>query len=173
VKNVTRNKLRLRPYKSEDAKVITTWIHSELDQKKWSADRYDHYPITPEDMNEQYRPVINSDDFLPMTALDGDKIVGHLILRYPGEDRDTIRFGFVIVDDTLRGKGYGKEMLQLAIKYVFEILQAKKITLGVFENNPEAYRCYKAVGFEETDKTLYFECMGEQWKCIEMEMGRN
>lgn len=172
-KNGTRNKLRLRPYKSGDAKVITSWIHSEEDQRKWSADRYEKYPITPEDMQEQYRSVLSADDFFPMTALDGDKIVGHLILRYPGADKDTIRFGFVIVDDTIRGKGYGKEMLQLAKKYAFEILQAKKITLGVFENNPEAYYCYKAVGFEENDKTLYFECMGEQWKCIEMEIGRN
>lgn len=49
-----------------------------------------------------------------------------------------LRLGFVIVDDTKRGKGYGKEMLSLAVKYAFEIFKAEKLTIGVFANNPSA-----------------------------------
>ena len=64
------------------------------------------------------------------------------------ETMDELRFGFVIVDPEKRGKGYGKEMLHLGLKYVFEIYQAKKATLGVFENNIPAYQCYKAVGLK-------------------------
>ena len=33
-------------------------------------------------------------------------IVGHILLRFPSEDKSLIRFGFVIVDDSKRGKGY-------------------------------------------------------------------
>ena len=29
------------------------------------------------------------------------------------EDRDTIRFGFVIVDDKIIGKGYGKRTMEM------------------------------------------------------------
>ena len=174
-KNIgTRNKLRLRPYKPEDAKTITSWIHNETEQRKWSADRYKTYPVTPEDMNKKYFiencDCPSADDFFPMTAMVENEIVGHLILRYPSESRETLRFGFVIVDDKIRGEGYGKTMLQLAIQYAFDILKAKHISLGVFENNPEAYYCYKAVGFQENNETFYLDCMGEKWKCIEMEI---
>ena len=113
---------------------------------------------------------LQSDDFFPVTAIDGNKIIGHLILRYLDENKETLRFGFVIVDDKIRGRGYGKKMLQLAIQYAFETLKATRITLGVFENNPEAYHCYKSVGFQKTDEDVYYQCMGEQWKCIEMEI---
>ena len=171
---MAKNELRLRPYKPSDANIITSWIHSEKDQRNWSADRYENYPVTPKDMNDKYFGSNDDcdadDDFFPVTAMVGNEIVGHMILRYPNEDRDTIRFGFVIVDDKIRGKGYGKRMMKLAIQYAFGILKAKKVTLGVFENNMPAYYCYKAAGFEENNETLYFDCMGEQWRCIEMEV---
>lgn len=77
---------------------------------------------------------------------------------------------FVIVDSEKRGKGYGKKMLILAKKYAFEILKAKRITLGVFENNPSAYFCYKVSGFSENkeEENFYCDILGEKWKCIEM-----
>ena len=48
-------------------------------------------------------------------------------------------------------------MIQMAIRYAFDMLQAEKVTLGVFENNPSAYYCYKAAGFEEIrqEKDMY------------------
>jgi RimJ/RimL family protein N-acetyltransferase len=112
------------------------------------------------------------DNFYPVTATVNGEAVGHLILRYRGEDKSEIRFGFVIVDDTKRGQGYGKKMLLLAEKYAFEILKAETITLGVFENNPDAFYCYQAAGFERLseDKDFYFDILGEKWKCIEMEI---
>lgn len=42
--------LRLRPYKACDAAAITKWIKSEYAFRQWSADRYEHYPITSDDM---------------------------------------------------------------------------------------------------------------------------
>ena len=45
--------LRLRPYKPSDADAILGWIKNEDVFRKWSADRYDHYPITAADMNHK------------------------------------------------------------------------------------------------------------------------
>ncbi len=109
------------------------------------------------------------DNFYPLTAVMNDKIVGSMIIRRiaPG----TMRFGFVIIDDSMRGKGIGKKMVLLAKKYAFEILGAKKITMGVFDNNPGAYYCYKAVGFKEIpmDRDIIFNVFGEEWKIVEMD----
>lgn len=166
--------LRLRPYKKCDAKYIISWIKDEVAFRKWSADRYDKYPITAEDINAHYAATEDADTFFPMTAFDESSVVGHLTMRFPDESKEVLRFGFVIVDDTKRGKGYGKEMLQLAIEYAFRIMKVKKITLGVFENNESAYYCYKAVGFKDVSQSEYeyYHVSGEDWKCLELEMER-
>lgn len=62
----------------------------------------------------------------------------------------------------------------MAFRYAFDMLKAEKITLGVFENTPSAYNCYKAVGFKENPKKedMVYEILGEKWKCIELEVNR-
>ena len=170
--------LKLRPYKPCDAATIIGWIKDERALRLWSSDRYGAYPVTAEDMNYKYMECNGDceepDNFYPMTAVSEEGIVGHLILRYMDEAQKTIRIGFVIVDDSKRGKGYGKRMIQMAIRYAMDMLQAEKVTLGVFANNPSAYYCYKAAGFEEIkqEKRCVYEFQGEQWSCIEMEVNR-
>lgn len=171
----SKNLIRLRPYKNCDAKTIVAWCKDEVSFRKWCFDRWKLYPITADDMNEKYfdnnGDCVDLDNFYPMTLIDNNTVVGHLILRFTDEERLTLRFGFVIVDDTKRGLGYGKEMLKLALKYSFEILKVNKVTLGVFENNVSAYNCYKSVGFKEVNKPK-FECnmFGEAWRIAELEI---
>lgn len=166
--------LRLRPYRNCDAQYICSWIKSEEAFRKWSADRYDRYPVTPDDINAHYAQAAQSDDFFGMTAFDETGVVGHLTMRFTDEERRILRFGFVIVDDSRRGMDYGSEMLRLALDFAFDIVKAQKVTLGVFENNEPARRCYRAVGFRDVpkDKPEYYRIMGEEWKCLEMETER-
>lgn len=169
--------LRLRHYKPCDADSIISWIKDKDALRKWSSDRFGDYPITSEDINNKYinnnGDCIEPDNFYPLTAFDDNGVVGHLILRYTDEAKKVIRFGFVIVDDTKRGKGYGKQMLTLAIKYAFDIFGAEKITLGVFDNNQPAYFCYKAVGFVATGEEEFCQLFGKQWRIVEMEINKN
>lgn len=166
--------LRLRQYKPCDANTIVGWIKSEEMLRKWSADRFGEYPISAQDINLKYLnnngDCAEADNFYPMIAFDESGVVGHFIMRYTDAEKSTVRFGFVIVDDTKRGQGCGKQMLRLALKYAFEIFRASKVTLGVFENNEPAYRCYKAAGFIENGETYSCELFGEQWKIINMEV---
>ncbi len=163
-----RRILRLRPYRHNDAIQIVKWCKDEYAFRQWSADRYPKFPITAEDMNRLY----DSLDIWGLTAFDETGIVGHLTMRCPNGNFDEVRFGFVIVDCEKRGMGYGKKMLSLAVKYAFEFVKVKKISLGVFENNTAALQCYKSVGFKvvERDKTESYNCLGETWNCIEMEI---
>lgn len=167
--------LRLRPYKKCDAKHIVGWIGDEYAFRQWCADRYDRWPITADDINAHYEAFAFEDNFYPMTAFDDSGVVGHMILRFTDEAKETARFGFVIVDDSRRGMGYGKAMLSLAKKYAFELLGARKITLGVFANNPGALKCYEACGFREVPQKEpeYFDILGESWECVEMELEPN
>ena len=167
--------LRLRPYKDCDAETIVSWVGDERAFRKWCADRFDHYPITAEDLKRHYHAFDDSDDFFEMTAFDETGIVGHMIMRFTDAAKTTLRFGFVIVDSRKRGKGYGHRMLEAAKRYAFDILQVEKITLGVFENNEPAYHCYRAAGFRDVtgDPETEYAILGEQWKCRELALTRD
>lgn len=169
--------LRLRPYKADDAKTIISWCKDEEAFRKWTSDRYDSFPITEADMNKKYfdnnGDCCEPDNFYPMVAFDETGIVGHLIMRFTDKEKSVLRFGFVIVDDTKRGKGYGKEMISLSLKYAFEIYKAEKVTIGVFENNMPAYHCYKNAGFKDVQTgEIICELFGEKWKILELELNK-
>lgn len=56
---------------------------------------------------------------------------------------------FVVVDNAIRNKGYGCEMIKQAVKYAFEIAKADAVQLNVFPENPGAKKCYEKEGFRE------------------------
>ena len=157
--------MRIRPYKASDADTILSWCQDEKAFYQWTAGRFGDYPITQ-------REFCFDESLMPFTAFDETGIVGFFTLRNPDESLDELRFGFVIVNPHKRGKGCGKAMLQLGLKFVFEIYGAKKVSLGVFENNPQAYYCYKAVGFRDVvlNTTKKYSILGEEWKCKELIM---
>ena len=161
--------MELRAYKDEDAKEILSWIKNEREFRLWSADRYKDYPASPSDINNNYSECKKTSSFYPFTLEDEGKVIGHLILRNPNENKDVIRMGFIIVDSSIRGKGYGKKLIQEAIRYAKDKLGAKEINLGVFINNEGALRCYKSVGFKVTDiEKGAYKFHDEEWDCAEM-----
>lgn len=164
--------LRLRQYKSCDSEKIAEWIKDKNVFLKWGGKLFGDFSIAPKVIDNKYRlnngDCVEEDNFYPWTAFDDENgVVGHFIMRYINGDNKILRFGWVVVDNTLRGKGYGKQMLSMGLKYAFEILGVDKVTIGVFENNDSAYNCYKAVGFVKTEIVD-----NEPWKVIEMEINK-
>ena len=161
----------LRNYKEEDAAVICRWIRTEEELYRWSADRFNVFPVTEKVINDNYGQQIGTGRLFPLTAVDeNDRILGHLIIRYPKEEDDSsVRFGFVIVSPEIRGQGLGSRMLRLAIRYAGEHLGVRRIDLGVFADNDSARHCYEAVGFREYGRRSFEMPIGV-WECIDMEM---
>ena len=160
--------MKLRPYTKADADLICSWIQSEEELYRWSADIFCKYPLFGADMDANYSAQ-KEGRFFPMVAEDEEgNVVGHFIIRYPKEDDDSrVRFGFVILDPDLRGKGNGRQMLLLGIEYVKANHLAKRIELGVFANNPKARRCYESVGFKEYNVRPCSMPIGE-WECADL-----
>ena len=162
----------LRRFEAADGAAILSWIKDEREFRMWSADRFGDYPSSPEKIAAHHEICLRSGSFFPLTAVDEvGNVVGHLILRYTDDKKTEVRFGFVIIDSSQRGEGLGREMLELAKKFAADELHAKRLSLGVFENNLAALKCYRSVGFLECagDGEL-FEVLDENWKCIEMAM---
>ncbi len=157
----------IRTFKKEDAPIILGWIKNKTDLRKWSADRYRDYPATPDEMAQLYAP----DNMTPLTAEDENgNVIAHIAIRIPDiANPKAVKLGFIIVDDSLRGKGYGKELIRQTIDYARKNLNATSISLGVFKNNPPALHCYESVGFRKIGLETY-NIDGDTWDCIEMEL---
>ncbi len=158
--------LELRPYASADAVEIVKWAESERALRLWTADRFaeDPWPLAAERFDGYYGA---GDPLLrPMTAVEAGAAVGHVLLRrLPAE---AVRLGFVIVDPARRGTGLGRRMVEAACGYAVREMGARRLTLGVFEENAAARRCYEAAGFRAVETRPWLFC-GRTWQCIEME----
>lgn len=161
--------LQLRDYEKSDAKHIASWCENETVFHMWCADEYSKYPITADDINKYYERK-GKNQIKKLTAFDENGIVGHFTIRIIDSKENVARIGFVIVNNKRRGQGMGKKMINLALNYAREKMNAKKTTLGVFENNKSAYRCYKSVGFREFEppKTEIYNILGKKWICREL-----
>ena len=154
--------LTLRQYIPSDATTVVGWIKDEMSLRLWCADRFKSYPLAPNDFNKIYAD-------LSMKGIIAEyygKPVGHLFMKDLGEN--VCKFGLIIVDNSIRGKGFGKKMLSSAIKYATTVLNAEHITLSVFEKNVSAYECYKKLGFKETGKYEEYFFLGDNHRYIEL-----
>ncbi|MBR0509830.1 MAG: GNAT family N-acetyltransferase [Clostridia bacterium] len=164
--------LKIRPYKSCDAETIAKWVQDKDVFMKWSGGRFGAFPVTAHTIDEKYRlfngDCAEADNFYPWVAFDDNgEVVGHFIMRYLNGNKKLLRFGWVVADPALRGKGCGTQMLSAGLQYAFTLFGAEKVTIGVFENNAPAHRCYLKTGFTDVKTET-----GDPWNIIEMEIDR-
>ena len=166
--------LRLRPFKPQDGEYLIKWFDDEKAFVKWSAGQFS-YPLTSQQIDDYCKKWEQDNNGWPMAALDENgQVVGHLLMRTMDYQNNELFFGFIVVDPTIRGKGYGKEMLSLALEYAFHILKADTVRLRVFANNPGAKACYEAVGFEEEQfMKAAFSYKEELWDNYQMAARRS
>lgn len=162
--------LRLRPAKAADIEKLFDWIPKDEDDFiKWSAGKFD-FPVTRTQLGDYFKKYENDGRGFIMTALDSSgNPVGQVLMSLADYQSESIRFGFIIVDPEMRGRGYGREMMQLACRYAFDILGMKKASLGVFESNPGAHFCYLSAGFCDKGASESVFVGGREWKITEME----
>ncbi|MDF1657869.1 MAG: GNAT family protein [Verrucomicrobiales bacterium] len=164
-RNPTRlRKLTLREYISSDSKVICQWITDPRFLLQWAGPGFT-YPMTP----EQFSSLESNDRIKGYTLADEQTVLGYgEIIQRTEKDGLVCR---VIVADSLRGTGAGKQLIEELVEEAFKNLALEKLTLNVFDFNESAIRCYKSVGFKETNRlegARDFE--GEKWSLVVMEL---
>jgi len=156
--------LTLRSYDTKDAITVTGWIKSEYSLRMWCADRFSGYPLPSEEFDSLYKNKENG--FCGMIAEEDGEKIGHFFVKDKGCGR--FGLGLIIVDPSKRRRGYGRKMLEKAIGYAIESCHAKEITLSVFEENENAYSCYKKLGFTETGRFRDVFMLGKNFRYCEM-----
>ena len=157
--------MRLRPYiHSKDYNYIYNWITDERTHALWCANMIP-YPMT----EENFLSVLEKDaaDWggcaYVATANDGT-LLGFFVLSVNVINNSGF-LKFVILNNELRGKGYGTQKVKLIQKYAFEIAGVSSIQLNVFDVNIIARKCYARNGFTEDSFTgnaftFHDECWG-------------
>lgn len=108
----------------------------------------DCFPINEQEALERFS---ESEERTIYAVLDEETPVGVFMIYH---DRDTEMLHNITVHPSLRGKGYGKLLVDSAIR---EALRRRKpITLDVDSDNAAAFHLYHAAGFHEIDRTDYY-----------------
>ena len=156
--------MRLRPFIAcSDFDVIKNWILDERTHAMWCANLI-AYPIEKENFDSVMLEAATRFGDSPYVATTDDGNIVGFFCYSVNLDSNEGMLKFVMVDPAQRGKGLGKEMLQLAVEYAFNITKADAVHLNVFPENTRAKKCYESVGFIERHTDLNaFSFKDESW----------
>ena len=165
--------MRIRPYlECKDFEAIKGWITDERTHAFWCAG-HTNFPLEKEDFSTLLKEIAEMFGDAPFVATtDEGEVVGFFCYGLNYEKNEGM-LKFVMVDGSKRGRGIGKEMIKLALKYAFEITKADTVQLNVFPENERAKKCYESIGFVERNTTPgCFKFKDEYWSRCNMVIGK-
>lgn len=164
--------IRLAYFTKDDFSQLINWINSEDLLKHWAGDLF-RFPLN-EDSLDWYLADTNvpgtSEAFI-FKAVDEDtgEVVGHISLGGLSEKNRSARISRVYAAS--RGKGVCQQMVRAVLAFAFDELHLHRVSLGVYDDNPSALRCYEKAGLRvEGVNRDVFHYNGEWWSMIEMAM---
>ncbi len=138
--------MQIRQYdRDRDFNCIKEWIGGERAHALWCANRFP-YPIAAvpfhaflNDLKKEWA----ADAFVAVD--EDDDAIGFFCYSLLPES--TAGFlSFAILDPKLRRKGYGQEMVRLALQYAFEMTGAQTVELNVLRKTRKQYAVMRALG---------------------------
>ena len=78
--------LRLRPFRTIDAKTIITWTSNPKEFYMWSSGLLGGYPVSEQNLLKAVSARENNTGYFPLVTFDEEGLVGFLTIRTPSED---------------------------------------------------------------------------------------
>lgn len=85
----------------------------------------------------------------PFGVYDGERPVGFIMMGYY-EAKDYYTLWKFMIDEAEQGKGYGRQALELGIRFLQEKFGIIEVYTGVIPGNAVAKGLYESFGFDET-----------------------
>ena len=169
--------VRLEYFTADDFEQLKEWITDEATLMNWSGALFS-FPLTQKSLDwytEDVNEIAHSDAFVyKVIEIATGVVIGHISLGGISRKNGSGRVSRVLVAPAHQGKGYCCEMVKAVLKIGFEDLQLHRISLGVYDLNQSAIRCYQKAGLviEGTSRDcLLFN--GEWWSLVEMSILEN
>jgi RimJ/RimL family protein N-acetyltransferase len=168
--------IEIIPFTRDHFALLKTWLNetSPAYLMKWGGVTF-LYPLTDEQL-ESYSYGANGEEcesyLFTIIETKSRRSIGHVALRKIDYTHQSARVGKLLIGNQQdRGKGYTPLILDKILSYAFDRLKLHRVTLGVFDNNPHAYRIYLKYGFTQEGYFRDFRRVGETyWGMYEMSM---
>jgi len=132
--------IQLRAFTRSDYAQLISWISNAEMLMQFAGPRFT-FPLTA----SQLDGTLNEPNRYAFAVTENGKTIGHAEI-YIGTTKAWI--GRIIIGDpTLRGKGKGKQLMDLLLQIVFIQHQQQVVELNVFDWNTAAIKCYESMGF--------------------------
>lgn len=165
--------IRLEHFEEKDFDQLINWIHSEELLINWAGSLF-NFPLTTASMQWYLGDTNDKDNsdaliYRVVETATGET-VGHISLGGISRKNRSARISRVLIgDDRHKGKGYCRQMIREVLKVGFDEMKLHRISLGVYDYNISALKCYQSAGFKiegtMRDVLLYKE---KWWSLIEM-----
>ncbi len=161
--------IRLEKFGREDFNQLIEWIDTEALLLHWAGNLF-RYPLTRESLawyiEDTNEPGADAFVYKAVDTATGES-VGHISLGGLSYKNRAARISRVFVAQT--GKGICRKMVMAVLKIGFEELKLHRVSLGVYDDNPAAVKCYERCGFkiEGTNREI-LRHNNEWWSMIEM-----
>ena len=168
--NLKYKELTIRTATQNDSTTLLNW---------WNDGEVMTHAGFPNGLNEtidSINKVINQNKerFFELCIIEFNDIpIGEM--NYRKTDEVTVEIGIKICDFPYQNKGYGKIILSLFIKTLFNDLEFKKIILDTNLNNIPAQKLYHSIGFKEVriNKNAWKNQLEELQSSIDYELEQN
>jgi RimJ/RimL family protein N-acetyltransferase len=140
-------RIRLTALNRDDLPVLVRW-HQDAEFLRLYDSR-PAYPKTEAALAKWLEELeVDKNTFaFALRPLDGDELLGYLELDGVDWQHGVCGLGLGIGDRVNRGKGYGFEATQLALRYAFDELNLYRVQLTVFSYNHHSLGLVEKVGF--------------------------
>lgn len=145
--------IKLEYLEKKDFKKIIEWNKDKSSNflLQWAGPLY-KYPLTEEQLDLDFSYGVNeetSDLFIYKIIIgETNEMIGTIALKILDKENKCGRVcKFLIGEESVRAKGFGKQVLEQLVNIGFNTFNLHRISLGVFDFNEGAIKCYEKVGF--------------------------
>ena len=165
--------IRLAYFERSDFSQLKDWLKDDDLLMNWSGSLFS-FPLTDRSLEWYIKDVneIPGSDAFIYKAIDTDSglTIGHISLGSISKKNRSARISRVLIGNAQdRGKGYCHKMVSALLHIGFNDLKLHRISLGVYDFNTSAIKCYQRAGMTIEGKQrdiLLFK--GNWWSLVEM-----
>lgn len=120
---------------------------------------YAQYQYDEKKVNEYFDMNQDASRIVFAVMLD-NKPIGEIKLKNIDFKKEECSLGIHLVNDSVKGKGYGTQAEKLALQYAFEILRMQAVNADTLVKNVRSQRVLEKVGFQyvqEEDGYRYYK----------------
>ena len=171
-----RNKtITLKAFNEGDFSSLIDMIPDARFLLQWAGPKYT-YPLDTLQLKETLTKTIGEyPSFAVYKAVCSRtfETLGHIQLLNIDNKTATCTLGRVLIFPKHENQGYGKIMINLAIKEAFDTFRLNEVKLNVFDFNKKAIAVYRSMGFIEYQfKENARHYRAETWNLVSMKLNR-